>query len=223
MRVLPNGDAAVLVELSDLDEMLALYTALEADPPPGVVDLIPAARTVTLVLSPGGDPAAVTTAVRGAAERARGRPTGAASSGPEGSEGPDGSGGPGTVEIPVDYDGADLDEVAKLTGLTAEEVVDAHTGTPWRVAFIGFAPGFGYLVGGDPRLHVPRRRVPRVRVPAGSVALADEFSGLYPVGSPGGWQLIGRTDAPLWDLDRDPPALLRPGVRVRFRARSMRG
>jgi len=208
MRVLPNGDAAVLVELSDLDEMLALYATLEADPPPGVADMIPAARTVTLVLEPGGDPAVVTIAVHGAAEQARGRPPGAASSGPE------------AVEIPVVYDGADLDEVAKLTDLTAGEVVAAHTGTPWRVAFVGFAPGFGYLVGGDPRLRVPRRREPRVRVPAGSVALADEFSGLYPVSSPGGWQLIGRTDLALWDLDRDPPALLRPGVQVVFRATS---
>ncbi|HNP11666.1 MAG TPA: carboxyltransferase domain-containing protein, partial [Mycobacterium sp.] len=90
--------------------------------------------------------------------------------------------------------------------------------TPWRVGFGGFAPGFAYLVGGDPRLAVPRRAEPRTRVPAGSVGLAGEFSGVYPRESPGGWQLIGRTDAVLWDIDRTPPALLRPGMWVRFRA-----
>ena len=98
------------------------------------------------------------------------------------------------VEIDVVYDGADLDEVARLTGLTPDEVVAAHTGTLWRVGFGGFAPGFAYLVGGDARLNVPRRAEPRTRVPAGSVGLAGEFSGVYPRESPGGWQLIGRTD-----------------------------
>ncbi|MFI0443832.1 allophanate hydrolase subunit 1 [Actinomadura sp. 6N118] len=196
MRILPNGDAALLVELPDLDEMLALYAALAAEPPPGVVDLVPAARTVTLLLAPGADRAAIATAVRAA----RGRPSGAASA--------------GTIEIPVLYDGEDLHDVAELTGRTPDDVISAHVTTPWRVAFTGFAPGFGYLIGGD--LNVPRRRTPRVRVPAGSVALAGEFTGVYPVDSPGGWQLIGRTDAVLWDLDRDPPALLRPGTQVRF-------
>lgn len=84
------------------------------------------------------------------------------------------------------------------------------------MAFCGFAPGFGYMVGGDPRLRVPRRDEARVRVPAGAVALAGEFTGVYPRASPGGWQLLGRTDAVIWDVDRDPPGLLRPGVRVRF-------
>ncbi|MCB1289862.1 MAG: carboxyltransferase domain-containing protein, partial [Mycobacterium sp.] len=100
----------------------------------------------------------------------------------------------------------------------ADEVVAAHTDTPWRVGFGGFAPGFAYLVGGDPRLAVPRRAEPRTRVPAGAVALAGEFSGIYPRDSPGGWQIIGRTDAVLWDADRLQPALLAPGMRVRFRA-----
>ncbi len=90
------------------------------------------------------------------------------------------------------YDGADLDEVARLTGMTPDQVVAAHTGTLWRVGFGGFAPGFAYLVGGDERLNVPRQSEPRTRVPAGSVALAGEFSGVYPRESPGGWQLIGR-------------------------------
>ncbi len=120
------------------------------------------------------------------------------------------------MEVRVRYDGPDLDEVARLTGLTVAEVVAAHTGTPWRVAFGGFAPGFAYLVGGDPRLRVPRRATPRPSVPAGSVGLAGEFSGVYPRSSPGGWQLLGTSEAPLWDERRDPPALLGPGALVRF-------
>jgi KipI family sensor histidine kinase inhibitor len=106
--------------------------------------------------------------------------------------------------------------VGWLTGLGVDEVVEAHTGTEWRVAFGGFAPGFAYLVGGDERLRVPRRDTPRTKVPAGAVGLAGEFSGVYPRASPGGWQLIGRTDLPMWDLDRDPPALLSAGATVRF-------
>jgi biotin-dependent carboxylase-like uncharacterized protein len=125
-----------------------------------------------------------------------------------------------TVEIPVVYDGPDLDEVAELTGLGVDGVVAAHTGTPWRVGFGGFAPGFAYLTGGDPDLHVERRSEPRTSVPPGAVGLAGEFSGIYPRSSPGGWQLIGRTDAVLWDADRDPPALLTPGAQVRFVART---
>lgn len=122
------------------------------------------------------------------------------------------------MTIDVVYDGADLDDVARLTGLSAEQVVDAHTAAPLRVGFAGFAPGFAYLIGGDRRLHVPRRAEPRTRVPAGSVGLAGEFSGVYPRETPGGWQLIGHTDAVLWDVERDPPALLVPGTWVRFRA-----
>ena len=122
------------------------------------------------------------------------------------------------VVVDVVYDGADLVEVGRLTGLDPVGVIAAHTGTLWRVGFAGFAPGFGYLVGGDPRLHVPRRDEPRTKVPAGAVGLAGEFSGVYPRESPGGWQLIGRTDAVLWDLERPSPALLTPGKWVQFRA-----
>jgi KipI family sensor histidine kinase inhibitor len=120
------------------------------------------------------------------------------------------------VELPTRYDGPDLAEVAALTGLTEAEVVRRHAASGWTVAFCGFAPGFAYLTGGDPALRVPRRATPRTAVPAGSVGLADGFSGAYPRRMPGGWQLVGRTDAVLWDLDRDPPALLPPGTRVRF-------
>ncbi len=94
-----------------------------------------------------------------------------------------------------------------------------HSGAGYTVRFCGFAPGFAYLDGLDPRLHVPRRDDPRTSIPAGSVAIAGEFAGVYPRASPGGWRLLGRTDASLWDVDRDPPALLTPGTRVRFRAR----
>ncbi len=114
------------------------------------------------------------------------------------------------------YDGPDLAEVAARTGLSPPDVVRAHTGSEWVVAFAGFAPGFGYLTGGDPRLSVPRRATPRVRVPAGAVALAAGYSAVYPRASPGGWQVVGHTDRVLWDLSADPPALLRPGQRVRF-------
>jgi KipI family sensor histidine kinase inhibitor len=120
------------------------------------------------------------------------------------------------IEVPVRYDGPDLDEVAQRTGLTRDDVIAAHTGTPWRVGFGGFAPGFAYLVGGDPRLVVPRRDSPRTKVPAGAVALAGEFSAVYPRESPGGWQLIGTTELVMWDIERESPALMTPGATVRF-------
>lgn len=121
-----------------------------------------------------------------------------------------------TVEIPVVYDGADLEEVGHLTGLAVEEVVRRHLAVQYVVAFLGFAPGFAYLVGGDPRLHVPRRAEPRERVAAGSVAIAGPYSGIYPRHSPGGWRLLGRTDVVLFDAHRTPPAALEPGDRVRM-------
>lgn len=119
--------------------------------------------------------------------------------------------------IDVRYDGEDIADVARITGMTPAQVVAAHTGTPWSVAFCGFAPGFSYLVGGDPRLQVPRRNEARVRVPAGAVAVAGEFSSVYPRVSPGGWQLLGHTDATLWDTHAHPPAVLLPGDIVEFR------
>ncbi len=120
------------------------------------------------------------------------------------------------IEIEVVYDGPDLQTVADHCELSVDEVVQRHTATAWTVGFAGFAPGFAYLTGGDERLHVPRLDRPRPQVEAGSVGLAGPFSGIYPRSSPGGWQVIGRTDAPLWDLDRDDPALLHPGDTVRF-------
>jgi len=116
----------------------------------------------------------------------------------------------------VRYDGPDLDDVATHLGITRSEVVARHTGQVWTVEFAGFAPGFAYLTGSEGDLEVPRRHSPRTRIPAGSVGLAGPYSGVYPRPSPGGWQLIGRTDVTLWDAERDPPALLTPGRRVRF-------
>ena len=124
------------------------------------------------------------------------------------------------VEIPVRYgggDGPDLDEVAARLGLAPEEVIALHAGMTYRVFMLGFAPGFGYLATLPPALVLPRRATPRTRVPVGSVAIAGEQTAVYPVATPGGWHLIGRTDLSVWDPRRDPPALLRPGQRVRFR------
>jgi KipI family sensor histidine kinase inhibitor len=196
---MPAGTSAVLIELDSLEQVMGLDAALRSTPPAGTVDLVPAARTVLVVFDP-----AATTAERVAADVA-GRQIGSV----EERVGP-------LVELPVVYDGEDLAEVAELSGLTEDDVIARHLQSEYRVAFCGFAPGFAYIVGGDPALRVPRRHSPRTAVPAGSVALADEFTGVYPREMPGGWQLIGRTDAVLWDLDRDPPALLPPGTRVRF-------
>ncbi|MGY1750790.1 5-oxoprolinase subunit B family protein [Modestobacter sp. SYSU DS0511] len=199
MRLLPSGSAALLVELDGLDDVLALYAALSADPPHGVVDVVPAARTVLLVTDPAQTSlAAVAAAVRATPPR------------------PDTQVAGETVELPVHYDGADLAEVAGLLGLSPARLVKRHTGAEWTVAFCGFAPGFGYLTQPGVAWDVPRRATPRTKVPPGSVALAGEFSGVYPRESPGGWQLIGHTDVAVFDLDRDPAALLRPGTRVRF-------
>ena len=122
------------------------------------------------------------------------------------------------VVLPVRYDGADLAAVAAAAGLDVDAVVALHSSAEYTVRFCGFAPGFAYLDGLDPRLRLPRLASPRTSVPAGSVAVAAEFTGVYPRSSPGGWHLLGRTDAVLWDADRDPPALLSPGTRVRFEA-----
>ena len=120
------------------------------------------------------------------------------------------------VEIPVSYDGPDLAEVASLSGLPVAEIIRLHSTTEFTVAFCGFVPGFAYLTGLPVELQVPRRRQPRTRVEPGSVGLAGEFTGVYPRATPGGWQLIGRTSATLWDAARSSPALLTPGAQVRF-------
>lgn len=204
-RLLPCGEAALLVEVGSLAEVLVLADRLRAAELPGVIDLVPAARTVLVA----ADSPATLLALRPRISELATLPA-------DGRQVPQPA--TTTIVLPVRYDGADLDEVAHLTGLTPAEVIEAHTGTEWLAAFGGFAPGFTYLTGGDPRLRVPRRSSPRTSVPTGSVGLADEFSGVYPSASPGGWQLIGRTDAVLWDPARQPPALIPPGARVRFEA-----
>jgi KipI family sensor histidine kinase inhibitor len=120
------------------------------------------------------------------------------------------------VEIPVVYDGADLAEVAEATGLSIEQVVDTHSSIVYSAAFLGFTPGWAYLVGLPPSLQLPRRKTPRTAVPAGSVAIANEFTGVYPTLSPGGWHLLGHTDVQMFDVDREKPALVLAGDRVRF-------
>ena len=200
------GDRALLIECESTAEVLAWTEALRAADLPGLDDIVPAARTVLVKLA-GTAYQAPTRQRLGGITLGQDAFANAAAP-PEGHA---------DVVIDVVYDGADLDDVARLTGMDVRQVVAAHTGTPWRVGFSGFAPGFAYLVGGDERLVVPRRSDPRTKVPVGSVGLAGEFSGVYPRESPGGWQLIGRTAAPLWDVERDNPALLVPGMWVQFR------
>lgn len=195
------GDQALLLELKSTADVWAWTTALRAATLPGVVDIVPAARTVLLKLS---EPRYQTNT----RQRLRALRVPPAVSADRQDE----------VVIDVVYDGVDLAEVASRTGLSTAQVVNAHTATRWRAGFSGFAPGFVYLIDGDPRLQVPRRPEPRTSVPAGSVALAGEFSAIYPRQSPGGWQIIGHTDAILWDVARPNPALLTPGKWVRFRA-----
>jgi KipI family sensor histidine kinase inhibitor len=196
MNLRPCGDRAVLIDCASLDEAQGWFAALHEE-----VDAVLGARTVLL----RGEPAALRALVH------RSEPHDVATA-----EATD------EITIEVVYDGPDLTDVANHTGISEDEVVAAHTGRPWTVAFGGFAPGFAYLVGGDERLVVPRRDSPRTSVPAGSVGLAGEFSGVYPRASPGGWQLIGRTDVVMFDVDRDPPALLAPGAQVRFVAAASR-
>jgi KipI family sensor histidine kinase inhibitor len=201
-RVLPAGDRGLLVEVDDLDTVLALSDRLRSAGLAGVQDVVPASRTVLIRTAAGRDLRSL-----------GGEILHLASDLPIGTV-PDSA--VAVLDIRVRYDGPDLDEVAAHTGLTRAEVVAAHTGQPWRCAFAGFAPGFCYLTAGDPRLDVPRRHESRTKVPAGSVALAGGFSAVYPRESPGGWQLIGSTEAVLWDVDRQPPALLQSGGWVRF-------
>lgn len=201
--VFDYGDQALMLQCGSTAEVLAWVDALRGAALPGVLDIVPAARTVLVKL----DSPRLQGVTR---QRLRKMRVTADDDVPVDRS--------ADVVIDVVYDGPDLAEVADHTGLTTAQLVDAHTATPWRVGFSGFAPGFAYLVDGDARLRVPRRSEPRTSVPAGSVALAGEFSAIYPRQSPGGWQLIGHTDAVLWDLDRPNPALLMQGMWVQFRA-----
>ena len=199
MQLRRCGTDAVLVEVESLGEVEAVRAAVAAADLPDVVELVPAARTVLVVTRPGGLPAV--RRVLAAADLVHH---------------PDAVGAEVVVE--VRYDGPDLDLVAETAGLTTAEVVELHTGADYRVAFCGFAPGFAYLTGLPEPLRQPRLDSPRTKVPAGSVGVAGEFTAAYPRATPGGWRLIGRTDAPLFDPRRPTPALLTPGDRVRFEA-----
>ena len=194
------GDRAVLVELPSLADVLDLQAHLQRHPLDGQLDVLAAAETVLIT-------GVSASAARGFADALRqlqvlpAAPADAA-----------------LVHIDTVYDGEDLADVAAHTGLSIDGVIAAHTGQDWTAAFGGFAPGFLYLTGANAALTVPRRSSPRSAVPAGSVAVAGDYSAVYPRASPGGWQLLGRSDARLWDLERAQPALLRPGNQVRFRA-----
>lgn len=196
----PMGKRAVLAEVADLSAVVALHAALAAHVPRGVEELVPAARTVLVAFDPARiTPAALAGWIHAASEVT----ADAAPPGP-------------LVEVPVRYDGADLEDTAALLGVSADRLVAQHAATEWTVAFTGFAPGFAYLVSDGWTWDIPRLAAPRTRVPAGSVAVAGEFSGAYPRETPGGWRLLGTTDAVLFDPDAATPALLPPRSRVRF-------
>lgn len=191
------GTRSLLVELADIETVMAWHAHLTKNPLPGQLDVIAAANTLL-----------IKTATRRACEQAltaldtiKPAPLSASSA--------------KTVEIPTLYDGEDVEAVAEHYGMSTEALIDAHTSEEWFAAFGGFAPGFAYCTGKG-EWNTPRRDTPRPKVPAGSVALAGPFSAVYPQDSPGGWQLLGRTDLPMWDLSRDVPHLLQPGDLVRY-------
>lgn len=205
VTILPMGERALLVEVATLEEVLALRDGLERSRPPGVRDLVPAARTVLVEIDTRALPLVAARAwiesVAQTTPAARDASTSAA-----------------PVVLDIRYDGPDLAETAELLGLSAAELVARHCAAEWTVAFTGFAPGFGYLVSGDWPYDIPRLDAPRTRVPAGAVGLAAEFSGAYPRETPGGWRLIGTTTTVLFDQESETPVLLSPGARVLFRA-----
>jgi KipI family sensor histidine kinase inhibitor len=201
VNVRQYGAAAVLVEPDDPTAVLGLAATLRDHP--DVVEVVPGARTLLVRATPAS--------IAAIGERVRSLAAAGATRLPD---------RPGDeIVLDVHYDGPDLAGTAARLGLDADGLVRRHSAGRYVVAFCGFAPGFAYLTGLDAELHVPRLSEPRTRVPAGAVGIAGEFTGVYPRPSPGGWRLLGHTDAPLWDLERTPPALLTPGTRVRFRAR----
>lgn len=194
----PFGDAGVRCVVDSLADAHRLHAALTAAALPGVVNVVPAWRTVVVTVS---DPRFVADLVSHVAAldlHATQAPA------------------PRRHVLDVVYDGPDLQDVAAHCGITADDVVERHTARDYVVAFLGFSPGFPYLAGMDPALATPRLATPRPRVPAGSVGIADDVTGIYPADSPGGWRVIGRVGLALFDADREPPALFAPGDVVRF-------
>lgn len=199
LRFLPVGSDGLLVELDHLQTTLTLLDALQGDRPDGVVELIPAARTLMVRFNTHvTNSASLVETIAHIDLSAKSSPLGE------------------VFEIPVTYDGEDLNDVAELLGLSVEDLIRRHTEATYIVAFTGFAPGFAYMTSDDPLFDVPRRKSPRVRIPAGSVALGGKFGGIYPSDSPGGWQLLGRTELRMWDTNRSRAAFLAPGDRVHF-------
>ncbi|MFV0252229.1 MAG: 5-oxoprolinase subunit B family protein [Beutenbergiaceae bacterium] len=201
VRLLPSGQRAVLAEVADADAAHGLAQHLHHLADARIQEVVPGARTVLVVVVDPADLADIAQLIRSTSSR-----------GPA-------PGASALVDIEVDYDGADLAGVARLAGLSTDEVIERHCQAHYTVEFIGFAPGFAYLAGLDPALQLPRLDSPRPSVPAGSVAIAGRYAAVYPRSSPGGWRLLGHTDAVLFDVDADPPVLLQAGTRVRFSPR----
>jgi len=200
--ILPMGPTAVLVEgiTSPAAYAIAVGLLVDRGELESVLDVVPAAETVLVTFSTPPDHCVIgplLRSIRADDPIIQSREA---------------------VVVPVRYDGEDLAEVAAIVGLSTAAVAELHTSAEYVVAFCGFAPGFGYLTGLPEALHLPRRVTPRTRVPAGSVAIASEYSAVYPRSSPGGWHLLGTTSVAMFDAERVPPALLMPGVRVRFEA-----
>jgi KipI family sensor histidine kinase inhibitor len=202
LRWLRNGADGLLVECASLTETSAVRAAVIAADLPGVVEVVPGARTVLVVARPGGSN--VLAQVRQVVEAAN-------LADPPGTD-------PHEITLDVHYDGEDLELIAETAGISVDAVIELHTEAEYTVAFTGFAPGFGYLTGLPSPLQQSRLDSPRTRVPAGSVGVAGEFTGVYPRSSPGGWRLLGHTEAILFDSHAERPALLAPGDRVRFRS-----
>lgn len=207
MRVVPYGQRAWLLQLGSAAEVRSVDAALRllrsegGAPWDAMVDVVPAARTVMVTVASIAHAVALKSPLASLTDLPQQSPPAGA-----------------CIEIPVLYDGPDLETVAHQCQLSVDDVIARHTASPWTVAFGGFAPGFSYLADGDPHLRVPRRDEPRTAVPAGAVALAEGYSAIYPRRSPGGWQIIGHTTAAMWDPTRTQPALLQPGMSVSFRA-----
>ncbi len=198
LRLLPCGPTAVVIEVESTDDAIDLARWLRAEAPPGVIDLVPATKTVLVECISGHALSAIRTLIE--KYRPHHEPV---------AEG-------ALVTIETVYDGEDLPDVAATLGIAISEVITMHTKPTYVAAFSGFVPGFAYLTANSALLQLPRRPSPRPRVPAGSVAIAAGFTGVYPTASPGGWNLLGRTSAVMWDPDRARPALVEPGDRVRF-------
>lgn len=198
MRFLPVNLSSFLIELASCEETIALYNTLSSALPDGIEEMLPAARTLL---------------IRYRQPELRSQLIGEISRCPIKHEFAVRT---RRITIPVRYDGEDLSSTAEFYGISIQQLIDRHQQSLWKVAFIGFSPGFAYMVSSGASWNTPRHATPRTRIPAGSVALAGEFSGIYPQASPGGWQLIGHTELTMWDMARQCPALLLPGDEVAF-------